>query len=164
LPLVARLLARHAPTDRVLSVNAQAQAALQAYSWPGNVRELENVVLRALVMAHAGTTAWAQGTGKAPDFYRPAFCSLIAALKGSNSQVLPTILSTVTTAGSTASRHYGANAPGLLGTQRHWAAEPDLRLEPARGLHRGRTFSISSLPAPFGFLDRPLGLYELGME
>ncbi|MEY3487635.1 MAG: Nif-specific regulatory protein, partial [Pseudomonadota bacterium] len=50
LPLVARLLARHAPTDRVLSVNAQAQAALQAYSWPGNVRELENVVLRALVM------------------------------------------------------------------------------------------------------------------
>jgi len=34
----------------VLSVNAQAQAALQAYSWPGNVRELENVVLRALVM------------------------------------------------------------------------------------------------------------------
>jgi two-component system response regulator FlrC len=34
----------------VLSVNAQAQAALQAYSWPGNVRELENVVLRALVL------------------------------------------------------------------------------------------------------------------
>ena len=55
LPLVARLLARHAPTDRVLSVNAQAQAALQAYSWPGNVRELENVVLRALVMCSDNT-------------------------------------------------------------------------------------------------------------
>ena len=55
LPLVARLLARHAPTDRVLSVNAQAQAALQAYSWPGNVRELENVVLRALVMCTDNT-------------------------------------------------------------------------------------------------------------
>ena len=50
LPLVARLLARHAPTDRVLSVHPQAQAALQAYGWPGNVRELENVVLRALVL------------------------------------------------------------------------------------------------------------------
>ena len=55
LPLVARLLARHAPTDRVLSVNAQAQAALQAYSWPGNVRELENVVLRSLVMCSDNT-------------------------------------------------------------------------------------------------------------
>jgi two-component system response regulator FlrC len=55
LPLVARLLARHAPADRVLSVNAQAQAALQAYSWPGNVRELENVVLRALVMCSDNT-------------------------------------------------------------------------------------------------------------
>jgi two-component system response regulator FlrC len=55
LPLVARLLARHAPADRVLSVNAQAQAALQAYSWPGNVRELENVVLRSLVMCSDNT-------------------------------------------------------------------------------------------------------------
>jgi two-component system response regulator FlrC len=50
LPLVARLLARHANNKRVMSVNAQAQACLQAYAWPGNVRELENVVLRALVL------------------------------------------------------------------------------------------------------------------
>ncbi len=50
LPLVARLLARHAPTGRVPSIDAQAQAALHAYRWPGNVRELENVVQRALVL------------------------------------------------------------------------------------------------------------------
>jgi two-component system response regulator FlrC len=50
LPLVARLLARHANGNRVMSINAQAQACLQAYAWPGNVRELENVVLRALVL------------------------------------------------------------------------------------------------------------------
>jgi len=50
LPLVARLLARHASNNRVMSINAQAQTSLQAYGWPGNVRELENVVLRALVL------------------------------------------------------------------------------------------------------------------
>ena len=50
LPLVARLLARHANTNRVMRINAAAQACLQAYAWPGNVRELENVVLRALVL------------------------------------------------------------------------------------------------------------------
>lgn len=50
LPLVARLLARHAPTGRVPSIDAPAQAALRAYRWPGNVRELENVVQRALVL------------------------------------------------------------------------------------------------------------------
>ena len=50
LPLVARLLVRHAEAGRVLGLSAQAQARLQAHSWPGNVRELENVVLRALVL------------------------------------------------------------------------------------------------------------------
>jgi two-component system response regulator FlrC len=50
LPLVARLLVRHAQAGRVLSINAAAQASLQAYAWPGNVRELENVVLRAVVL------------------------------------------------------------------------------------------------------------------
>ena len=32
-------------------VNADALAALQAYSWPGNVRELRNVIERLLIMA-----------------------------------------------------------------------------------------------------------------
>jgi two-component system response regulator FlrC len=50
LPLVARLLARHAPAGAVPSIDVQAQAALRAYRWPGNVRELENVVQRALVL------------------------------------------------------------------------------------------------------------------
>ena len=50
LPLVARLLARHAQDGRALQVSTEAQASLQAHSWPGNVRELENVVLRAVVL------------------------------------------------------------------------------------------------------------------
>ncbi len=50
LPLVARLLARHAHDGRVPSVSPEAQTCLQAHSWPGNVRELENVVLRAVVL------------------------------------------------------------------------------------------------------------------
>jgi two-component system, response regulator FlrC len=50
LPLVARLLARHAQDGRVLAINQEAQAQLQAHRWPGNVRELENVVLRAVVL------------------------------------------------------------------------------------------------------------------
>jgi two-component system response regulator FlrC len=50
LPLVARLLARHASEGQAYRVNAQAQAFLLAYPWPGNVRELENVMLRAMVL------------------------------------------------------------------------------------------------------------------
>ncbi|MFM7342779.1 MAG: sigma-54 dependent transcriptional regulator [Betaproteobacteria bacterium] len=50
LPLVARLLARHAHEGRVPMVSPEAQACLQAHTWPGNVRELENVVLRAVVL------------------------------------------------------------------------------------------------------------------
>jgi two-component system response regulator FlrC len=50
LPLVARLLARHAQDGRVLAISQEAQAQLQAHRWPGNVRELENVVLRAVVL------------------------------------------------------------------------------------------------------------------
>ena len=50
LPLVARLLSRHAQDGRALSVSPQAQACLLAHRWPGNVRELENVVLRAVVL------------------------------------------------------------------------------------------------------------------
>ena len=50
LPLVARLLARHATPAKAYRVSAQAQALLLSYAWPGNVRELENVVLRAMVL------------------------------------------------------------------------------------------------------------------
>ncbi len=50
LPLVARLLPRHAPNGEAYRVDAQAQAQLLAYPWPGNVRELENVILRAMVL------------------------------------------------------------------------------------------------------------------
>jgi two-component system response regulator FlrC len=50
LPLVARLLARHAADGQPYRVNAEAQAQLLAYAWPGNVRELENVLLRAIVI------------------------------------------------------------------------------------------------------------------
>ena len=50
LPLVARLLVRHAEGGRVLTLSESAQACLQAHPWPGNVRELENVVMRALVL------------------------------------------------------------------------------------------------------------------
>ncbi len=50
LPLVARLLARHAHDGRVPRISPEAQASLQAHTWPGNVRELENVVLRAVVL------------------------------------------------------------------------------------------------------------------
>lgn len=50
LPLVARLLARHATEGQAYRVSAQAQGLLLAYPWPGNVRELENVMLRAMVL------------------------------------------------------------------------------------------------------------------
>jgi two-component system response regulator FlrC len=50
LPLVARLLARHASEGQAYRVSAEAQALLLAYAWPGNVRELENVVLRAMIL------------------------------------------------------------------------------------------------------------------
>ena len=50
LPLVARLLARHARANQPWSVSEDAQRALLSYPWPGNVRELENVIQRAMVL------------------------------------------------------------------------------------------------------------------
>lgn len=50
LPLLARLLARHAQVTQVWRVSPAAQGLLMAYGWPGNVRELENVVQRAMVL------------------------------------------------------------------------------------------------------------------
>jgi formate hydrogenlyase transcriptional activator len=43
------------------SVSRESLDRLAAYSWPGNVRELENVIERALVLAHGGVLDAAQG-------------------------------------------------------------------------------------------------------
>jgi two-component system, NtrC family, response regulator AtoC len=52
-PLAERFLeeaTKHARSN-VKSIDAEALAALEAYSWPGNVRELRNVIERAVVLA-----------------------------------------------------------------------------------------------------------------
>jgi DNA-binding NtrC family response regulator len=36
-------------------IDSSAMALLQDYSWPGNVRELENVIQRAIILAHGNT-------------------------------------------------------------------------------------------------------------
>ncbi len=40
--------------NRVLGIDAEALAALDAYDWPGNVRELENVIERAVYVSERG--------------------------------------------------------------------------------------------------------------
>jgi two-component system NtrC family response regulator len=35
----------------MLSLGAEALAAIEAYAWPGNVREMENCIKRAVIMA-----------------------------------------------------------------------------------------------------------------
>lgn len=54
IPLLAEhFLARYASESTVArSFSPRAMECLQSYPWPGNVRELENVVQRALVLAH----------------------------------------------------------------------------------------------------------------
>jgi DNA-binding NtrC family response regulator len=56
-PIAAHFLKRYAETYRkpVEEINAGAMALLQNYSWPGNVRELENVIQRAIILAHGET-------------------------------------------------------------------------------------------------------------
>ncbi|WP_313433939.1 sigma 54-interacting transcriptional regulator [Novosphingobium sp.] len=57
-PLAFALALRHAPADRqdgatrVPCLSDAALAMLRLHSWPGNVRELENVIRRALLLAH----------------------------------------------------------------------------------------------------------------
>ena len=53
LPLAAHLLRRLGPVHgrAEARLDAEAQAALSAYTWPGNVRELKNALERALVFA-----------------------------------------------------------------------------------------------------------------
>ena len=36
----------------MVSIEPEAMATLEGYSWPGNVRELENVIQRAIIVAH----------------------------------------------------------------------------------------------------------------
>ena len=54
LPLARHFLAYYsAEAGRPITLSAEAQKTLLAYSWPGNVRELENVIERAIVMSGA---------------------------------------------------------------------------------------------------------------
>lgn len=55
-PLAFAMALRHAPDPtRVPCLNDGALALLKQHSWPGNVRELENVMRRALLLAHGET-------------------------------------------------------------------------------------------------------------
>jgi len=55
LPVTAYLLRRHVKDAGSMPwLDKGAMEALRAHSWPGNVRELENVLQRALVLAHDG--------------------------------------------------------------------------------------------------------------
>jgi Nif-specific regulatory protein len=75
--LVDRLLkgvaARH--QAQLAGIDRTAVELLQRYAWPGNVRELENVLERAVVLAHAGETigpAHLPTTVRGPDTLVPA--------------------------------------------------------------------------------------------
>ena len=119
LPLVARLLARHANSNRALSINAQAQACLHAYAWPGNVRELENVVLRALVLC-------------TDDVITPAhlmFDDALPALTQPLTASLPPALTAVP-AMQSAESFYSVPPPDFLKTDTVWSAEAMLAKTP----------------------------------
>lgn len=58
IPLIAmHFLQRYSETYEkpVEEIDSAAMDLLQAYSWPGNVRELENVIQRAIIVAHDRT-------------------------------------------------------------------------------------------------------------
>ena len=122
LPLVARLLARHANNNRGLSINTQAQACLQAYAWPGNVRELENVVLRALVLC-------------TDDVITPAHLMFDDALPYSSpAHPVASPLTQPVPAGpvmQSAEVFYAAPVPEFLKTDASWSAEAMLATAPA---------------------------------
>jgi two-component system, response regulator FlrC len=78
LPLAMKLLtSRCRAGERIPALSADAAHLLLTYPWPGNVRELDNVMQRALILAHGpvverehiqleGTGHWAQGAGQSP--------------------------------------------------------------------------------------------------
>lgn len=52
-PLAFAMLLRHVPSGQVCPwISDAALAMLKLHGWPGNVRELENVIRRALLLAH----------------------------------------------------------------------------------------------------------------
>lgn len=51
-PLAQRILDSNAAGGRVLQLAPAAAARLMQHTWPGNVRELENVIQRAMILAH----------------------------------------------------------------------------------------------------------------
>jgi len=51
-PLAQRILDSNAAGGRVLQLAPAAVARLMQHTWPGNVRELENVIQRAIILAH----------------------------------------------------------------------------------------------------------------
>jgi two-component system response regulator FlrC len=60
-PLAYAMALRHAPDPaNVPCLNESALAMLKLHSWPGNVRELENVIRRALLLAHGKETIMAE--------------------------------------------------------------------------------------------------------
>ena len=53
--LLAQAFLKRYGQGRVMTWDAEAMAALEAYRWPGNVRELQNVVERACALAEGDT-------------------------------------------------------------------------------------------------------------
>ena len=54
--LVSHFIEKHNKEDaskKITGITKEAMAVLEGYSWPGNIRELENMVARAVVLAHA---------------------------------------------------------------------------------------------------------------
>jgi two-component system response regulator FlrC len=78
-PLAFAMLLRHAPDPGQPGwINADAIALLETHAWPGNVRELENVIRRAILLAH-GAGAIGADHIVFDTAVRPASTSVLAA-------------------------------------------------------------------------------------
>jgi two-component system response regulator FlrC len=51
LPLAKQFINQQIKTHSTMTLTAEAERSLIAYTWPGNVRELQNVIIRAVVLA-----------------------------------------------------------------------------------------------------------------